>query len=334
MVPQRSVGTRLAANARVRLASLTLLALLGSTAFAAPSPYASQASRNLGAIQSYYGRLTRMKGNVARPPRALFVSHLQQETPEATAQHLYGDEAPRVLARLRSFGPGFDRLAFHPGVVTRLSEFKHFLDRRGLRGTAPEAALAAFSRSLGTRTMYRALALDDAGAARIATRGIESSLSRHDLDLDLVWPKPTFDGGAPSKEEGNGGIGSSIARSITNRLMGWGGMADPLLSVAVDRDVAIAATAPFATNGKQIHVYELRVPVLDTFRTGKPGSVLARHQDRQWLVLDHPDGRVEKVPFPAADTESFLLYRIDPKEIVGHTIADRSKAATYSFETR
>ncbi|MEO6953719.1 MAG: hypothetical protein ABI321_18090 [Polyangia bacterium] len=265
---------------------------------------------------------------------AAFVKHLAKDTPEATATHLYGEAAPRVLARLRSFGPGFDRLAYHPGLVTRMSEFKRFLDQHGLRNAKPEDALAAFSRSLGTRTVYRALALDAAGAARIKVRGIESALSQHDMDLGIIWPKPTFDGMTPTHERGDDGFGLPVARSISNRLTGWGGMTDPLLSVAADRDVAIAATAPFATDGKQIHVYQLRVPAIDMFHMGKKGSVLPRNQDRQWLVLDHPDGHVVKVPFPAADTESFMLYRIDPKEIVGHTIADRTKAATYSFEAR
>lgn len=65
-------------------------------------------------------------------------------------------------ARLRQLGPEFEALIEDEGLVFRLDQFEAWLQAYPAQGKSPQAARDAFAQQLGTRRVYRELALTTA----------------------------------------------------------------------------------------------------------------------------------------------------------------------------
>ena len=284
--------------------------------------------RDLAPPSRYDNARARIVGRIARPSRATLTHALTLGTsPDETARRLYGSNGPSVIDRLRQIGPGFEALAYHPGLVTRLDEFARFVAANGLREGAPEKARAAFSRHLGTKIVYRAEPLTHAELERTAVRGLESRLSQRDLDLSLVLHESTAvesDYGAHIAADT---MSDSIRKQVAARVSGSTRVNDPLLSVTDHPEVGIAIVGRVVRQSrsqggieKQLHVFKLRLPVLDLISQESP--IIDERTGRSFMKITRGDGSTVSHEFPSAAVESFVLFRVKPSEIVGHTIVE------------
>jgi hypothetical protein len=250
--------------------------------------------------------------------------------PEELAEQLYRKEnGARAIAQLKRLGLRFEQLVVHPGLVTRMSQFTRFVKRKGLQHAGPERALDAFREFLGTKIVYRALALPPGGVEEVLANGIESGEARADGRYLRFMATPRKD---QMRWDLENGAPVDLPRAIHLRIRG-GDNHDELLSVGEIPEAAIAAAGAFADDDRRIELFKLRVPALDVFHTGSSKSVLPDMEGPMTLRLN-PSKNEIRYSYPNPAVESFILYKIGPEEIVDHQTIDPKNVPDYQLTNR
>ncbi len=205
---------------------------------------------------------------------------------EKLAQLRYGDTVgSRALTLLNALGPDFGDLIADPGLVLRIDEFVAFAKEHVYAN--PWEARSAFSQSLGTAHVFRALALTPDMAATTNKLGLVATYIREEgKELRASGADPyTHNIFSMMKERWRNADGSLVATSPELPAI------DSLMSVTYNLDIAkiVAGQIVKALWVPEIkmYIYEIEIPVID---------LLARPGD---------DGQIE----------SFVLFRIYRDEI-------------------
>jgi hypothetical protein len=247
-------------------------------------------------------------------------------TPEQLAHQLYGEHGARAVEELKQLSPGFERLVIHPGLVTRLSEFKKFVKDKDLEGAEPKRALDAFRDFLGTKLVYRALALPPGGVEEVLAHGMDSIQARAEGWRLQYLATPPED---RQRWELENGAPYHLADIIDERVSGSG--RDVLLSVGELPNVAIAAAGNYAPDKKGVTLFTLRVPTLDVFHPGASDSVLPSKEVPPRTLILNGSKNETRYAFPNPAVESFMLYKIGPEEIVEHQTIDPQNVPDYEI---
>ncbi|MBL7714352.1 MAG: hypothetical protein JNL01_02725 [Bdellovibrionales bacterium] len=228
-----------------------------------------------------------------------------------------GQHGEIAEAQLTSLGPNFRSLIVDPGIVLRMDEFVAFVQAQGLTDSSDVWMVREkFSKHLGKKRVYRALALNPADVQAIEAHGILSSTFRNNGEDD-EYP-----------------LIESLFSMALGRIRQMAPDSDPYLSVTDYPDVALAATWPYrfsgkknflgitraVENGKKVYLMTLDVPVLDLLEPGKnpdrPTHFLGLaifEPGNQLLIKNGSDKKT--YPFDH-QVESFVMYSIDRSEIV------------------
>ena len=213
------------------------------------------------------------------------------------------DDAHRKLKKLN---PHFLTLMADPGIVFWIDEFSSWVRKNKMERLSPKEARGRFSEHLGTKTVFRAMALTPAEAERILRDGMNP------------------DRGQAFSEN----LQEQFAEGLRSRD-GEPMRSTELIRVSRHQDIAIVASRQFLVSPNQdLYVFELKIPVLDTIHLRKSGSFLniqnipelASYRTAQINILygelisvypylgytDHP-----------GEVESAITSKIDRSQIVG-----------------
>lgn len=247
---------------------------------------------------------------------------LMKENPNSFAHQNYGPLGVEFLKKIRAINEKFIELLLDPGVVFHSQDLFDFLKKHPNSFQEVSELREAFSKSLGTKKIYRALYINPEELDYIKTHGMPSKY------LSAL----------------NGPIGDlpqSILSVLTMRL-GLLNQLPPELqqqfakidySMSVTEEDSIAAAVVYQdsqTNPdreKSVILFELQVPVLDILWSGDSYlSQLATSWGRSIPTINVvnktplQDQTIKKtvtsLPY-GKEVESFILFKIFPQEIIG-----------------
>lgn len=282
----------------------------------APSALRPETSQLYAAVQRRAPRLELLRATAADHRADL----------DAFAGSRWGTTGAPALSALRAMSPRFAELVVDPGVVTRLPQFRAFVAAHPeLRSADPWAARGAFADSLGHRTVYRALMLRPEDLPRVEESGLTSRFVRMPGQL--------------------GEASRSLQNQIDERVRGWPSLSEPLVSVAKRARVAasvagrpLAAVPELRERGNQVYLFRAKVPAIDVFARGaRPGAPLRVGPESRGQTLTsrwadaHGVAHERTASLTSPETESFILYGIDPNEIVSKRQVPLARAGTYEI---
>jgi hypothetical protein len=218
--------------------------------------------------------------------------------------------AQKAHSFLRGLGRGYQELLVDPGLVMRFERFKRFVALRQKQGKLPGpwTLRDEFARSLGTRTVYRSLALTPAQYETIRARGMGSRARRGGRDLNRLMMTAENFISARIRERGD-------RKKVSS---------DPLLSVSEFPQAAVAAACEYETRGKRVYLFKLRVPEIDLiyeeFANPKPFRFPLHNLEHvlngAGMTITSKRGRRKELLPLGRKLESFLHWKIDRAEIV------------------
>ena len=206
-----------------------------------------------------------------------------------------------LAVRIRKLGNKFLELVTDPGIIAYFNEFERFVNKKYPKASDrvnPWAIRRAFSDSMGHVYFFRGMSLDQKAVDSISKLGIQAAgfrLKKEDQGK-LINTKIFID---------------SIQQQFMDRFMNnKNPHNDPLISVTKYYSIAYEVSKRYASPGKNIYVYKLRVPRM---------QVLIPNRNKKSVL--HMGN-----PLPGA-VESFLPVMISPDEI---TQIDNVKNVDYS----
>ena len=131
---------------------------------------------------------------------------------EATAERNYQKYGKALLQRLEALDPRYGDLIADPGIVIRLDDFENFAKSSPQKLDAWKMR-EAFRDHLGTRTVYRGLALTEAEYKEIQFKGL---VPRDYMDADAIFDKTI------KRYEGSRGRMAGAGSGLKHRQGGLG----------------------------------------------------------------------------------------------------------------
>ena len=210
-------------------------------------------------------------------------------------------EAAALAHQLSEYHPEWRVLAEYPGIVQRRIQFVKFLQSFDSSKLSALELYEAFKDSLGFVTVYRGIAITDSSdAERIRVEGIKStSLKTDNFKIKSSMP--------------------SYFRQVLNREMMTSPADDNLISVTRYPELARALAVSFGNhaNASATAVFEIQIPIIELFDAGPNGLFqMAMFSARTRFVGTLQNG-IKFDQLVDEKIESFIPFRIDPKDIVG-----------------
>jgi hypothetical protein len=228
----------------------------------------------------------------------------------------------KVLRRLRELFPDYQALAVDPGVISRFNLFMTFakeLKRQNVLPTDPWKARDLFTKKLGTKIYYRAIAINEEDLAEVHPK--------NGLDSKLLW-----NSSAMTKVEMKSSWGAELSKGwqqiIRDRFGRVVQLAErdkfsPLLSISDYPDMAVGiANSNYGDSTKDaVLLVEVEIPQLDVIEPSNNayfkfptfvrffGSLIGLNSESHFS-----DGRINSYPYDHR-VESLTFYRILPEEI-------------------
>ena len=225
----------------------------------------------------------------------------------------WGRSSDRLVARIeRTLGPRYLPLALDPGIVTRFDAFMRFAVEARRRDPKISAfgLRTAFSAHLGTRRVYRGLALTPAVARRVKRQGLvpaamrDRELARRIVAAAVTPPDPAHRASPASGR-------ADPAAQLDIHIGAFGG--DPLdtyQSVTSYPELAAGVASGYTGKGQEVYVVELDIPEISIIDRVGP---FAHHVDDTTVrVHDKEDRVVLRKPARDKGIESFVAHRIRP----------------------
>lgn len=211
--------------------------------------------------------------------------------------------AEELLQKLRSLGPGFERLVVDPGLLQHLDGFVQFVRERSLQDPW-EARDIYGSEVLPQINVYRGIAATAKESAAIKKRGMLSWFSREaNKDLHVEYLRTQLV------------LGRYHALSLHEE---YGFTDTPFLSVTAYPELASSVAGRFKTRSDQsVRLFKMRVSALE---------LISMQQGNGLWPNAANSGRGRKVEFKSGvterrvvaadrDLESFVFLRIPPDSI-------------------
>jgi len=200
------------------------------------------------------------------------------------------------LKSIEKVSPELKDLVYHPGIVSRTSEFMEFISTRSSLTAAQ--ALVQFRNELGTKIFYRALYILESDVELLKKNKI-NMLSRALHNAYQYDPMINF--GKLNKY--------NLFTDLEIQFKSSRGLLP--LSITVYPEVALSVAQMTKTNWpdpkRQIYLFKLEIPILDTiiFEPTKKQRITIYKDDYEHLEgLDYNQ-----------DVESFLLFGVENSEI-------------------
>lgn len=229
------------------------------------------------------------------------------------AKNRYGSEGVEILRKLESINPTYSGLIADPGIALRIEQFESFVtNSRRTYGNLWDAR-QAFSNSLGSSKVYRAVAISDEEARLIAFHGHLAGKFRNVENL--------------RRKE----IGDDINYHIGEHVDGSSPISS-LVSVTNNPDVATAVA--FGLRGKDIKkrivLYEIDMPRIETV------PVPLEHQAQIAFIINvHPArGQPVKVSMADEKLESLVYLRISPEHITSSRVVSSDQIGRVEMQSK
>ena len=238
--------------------------------------------------------------------RIAFISEAARmvENAQSFSLQRYGKEGPKLLKRLEKLNPHFAALIVDPGLVLRLDQFEKFVKQNHYSKLDPWELRRLFSKSLGSRRVYRALSLSEEEVEQMKTMGMKSKLIN--VFDDYVKDK--------NPKWVNYELNANLNKQVIDRAA-YPAAYDSLLSVTEMPEVGIAVSKRYLEANKNVYLFELEVPELDILYQKQKGLLdYAEGANRYYLRLTR-GSHVEEYPYADRKTESFILYQVNASEI-------------------
>ncbi len=217
--------------------------------------------------------------------------------------------------------PNLAQLNLDQGVVTHLPELVEFLKSHEL--TDYLATRESFKKYLGSKTVWRGMVLTDEEAERMKNEGIESDFFRKSGNV------------SPLIENFEANVLSVYFNEVVERHFHGENYWSPLVSVSFHKDVAIAVGRHFggkalAEEGKDLYLFEIQIPEIDlVYYTEHAARLPSKLQDlvRNGTHLHvSVNGKGSSFLWDK-HTESYVMYKINPDEIVEISKPELSKTS-------
>ena len=244
------------------------------------------------------------------------------------AEKRYGAAGAPALATLRAAAAQFEELIVDPGTVLHVDTFRAFVDARPeLKKGDAWAARQAFSEALGTRTVYRALALTPEGFAKLHTELPENGIGSRLLRM-------------PGQASAERTRTETLQTQVDDHVDGKAHHGEPIVSVSEKPRVAASVAGAIARAGDPgkgygVYLFTLQVPAIDLMAERPGSAVLEQPGTRRPLVIAWKDaaGRDHATtqPFPTPKVESFVLYGLDGSEVTKVQQVSLERAGKFSF---
>ncbi|MES2768158.1 MAG: hypothetical protein V4596_03350 [Bdellovibrionota bacterium] len=235
----------------------------------------------------------------------------------------YGQHGVTAFEKLNTLNHKFAQLIVDPGVVLRLDEFIRFVKQKKLLSTDPWEAREVFSKSLGTKKIYRALALTDSQAIEISNYGMHSAVVRFD--------KKNIHEFAIEKDRRGKFIQVNSREQMTFNahlleMIRRGGNSQKTRTLSVSEHPEVSLAVAYEKirykniDNKSIYLFELEVPNIDLLY---PSMKLGLKEEYDYInslhielyiEINSAQGKAKRIPNDNS-AEQFILYSASPQEI-------------------
>jgi hypothetical protein len=227
----------------------------------------------------------------------------------------------RPWARLDRLGPGYEELIVDEGLVFHLDEFEQWVKSREGARPSPQAARDEFAKSLGTRKMYRALALTSEEFESILKNGLfpygqtEESLRAPGKNL-----RP---------------VNSSVEHHINNVISNY----HEIQSFTEYPDIGLAVGKEYAMDpsgkAKTVYLFEVEVPEIDLLYINYGDRILSVKRGfpadfSGSLRVKGTDGKARSYSY-GPKVESFTINPVPPENIVSWKEFSVSECPDYEW---
>ncbi len=204
------------------------------------------------------------------------------------------------------------QLSLDPGFVTHLPEFIEYMKKDDINTQYFFKLREDFKLFLGNRIIWRSMMLTEEEAKNVITQGIESNFFRHSKDLPNLI------------ENFEANILSVYFNELIENHFHGENYFSPLVSVSSHEDVAIAVGRHFgrisdSKERKELYLFKINIPEVDLIyytdhgvkKPYKLEELIKNETPLKISVNDH------KTFYPwDKNTESYILYKINPEEII------------------
>jgi hypothetical protein len=224
---------------------------------------------------------------------------------------------PTLYGTFRDKYPQFSQLSLDVGLMCHLSEFLEMLENGEIKSNDHEGARNELKEKLGYKVMYRGTMLTDDEFKSIQETGIMSPLSKHVKQSDR--PKEEFEAKA---------ISTRISEVVESHFHGEH-RASPYMSVSSYEDVAIAVGRHFGEkdDNKKFYLFKLKIPAIDVISYKE--DVVRMPYKLKESIERNPDFHISISVNESngqykwdEDVESYVFWKLDPKDIVEVTQPD------------
>jgi len=228
--------------------------------------------------------------------------------------HAWGDSPERITihGNFAAQYPHLAQLNLDPGLITHLPEFMEFLEYNGSESLDYLAMREKFRQSLGNKTIWRGIVMNEEEAEKARDSGIESDYLRKKGEIPSLI------------EDFEANVLSVRFDELVERHFHGENYFSPLISVSPHKDVAIAVGRHFGARSllnksKKLYLFKINVPEVDLIYYSEhavraPGKLQETIKNGICINIA-VDGCMNSFPWDR-ETESYALYKIDPREIV------------------
>jgi len=224
----------------------------------------------------------------------------------------WGDSPERITIHgiFAQQNPQLAQLNLDQGIITHLPELLEFLESHNTEDYL--AARESFKQYHGKRTVWRGMILSDEEAEKIRVKGIESNFLRKTNDIPSLI------------ENFEANVQSVYFKELVEIHFHGENYQSPLVSVSSHKDIAIAVGRHFgrrflSEKGKSLYLFEIQIPEIDLIyytehaaRLPSKLDSLARNGTHLHISVNGVDS---SYPWNR-HTESYVMYKINPEEIV------------------
>jgi hypothetical protein len=217
--------------------------------------------------------------------------------------------------------PSLSQLNLDPGFITHLPEFMGSSDNN--ISIDYSIAREEFKDALGTKTVWRGMVLSKDEAEKMTYEGIKSSFFRKTFEMPSVI----------DNFEAN--ILSVYFDTLADVHFHGENVHSPLISVSDHKDVAIAVGRHFGKRSsskekKDFYLFEIEVPEIDLIyfvdhAAKMPGKLKSIADSGRGIHTTVNES--EQFHSWSREVESFLMYKINPEEIINITKPDIYKSS-------
>ena len=204
--------------------------------------------------------------------------------------------------------PSLAQLNLDLGFLSYLPEFLIYAEKTNLKEENPFVVRNTFKEYLGTIKLWRGIRLTEKELEYTRSHGILSSFFRNDNSVCNL-------------EQFESDVLTTFPWKLLENQFYGGHMLSPLLSVSADNEVARGVGNGYAKTAvdgtpKKMYLFELEVPLIDVVPYTEH-CLNAPDLLRHVMERERSDLTGKRLhPLWQTNIEQFILYKIDPREIV------------------